>query len=326
MFLRDVIDGLLELAVVPSFTRAGIAVRRRLFAWNEAAPQALAGRTVLVTGATGGLGAAMVRAFAALGAGVVLLGRDEAKLARFRSELEREFAEGRFSTLVADLSDRGSIAEAAAKIAATEPALDIVVDNAGAIRPERSRSADGTESSMALMAVGPFALVTHLLPLLARSEDPRIIAVTSGGQYTQPLDVDDLDGERVAYNGARFYARAKRAQVGLMREWARRFGPDGPVVNAMHPGWAATPGLAESLPTFSRVLGPLLRTPEEGIDTIVWLATAPRSEIGSGWLYLDRRRRPFDRVAWTRLSAAERRRLWATVVARAGVEDPLPQP
>ncbi|HET8785475.1 MAG TPA: hypothetical protein VFM38_07570, partial [Candidatus Limnocylindrales bacterium] len=153
----------------------------------------------------------------------------------------------------------------------------------------------------------------------------RVIAVTSGGQYTTGLDVADLDGDDVTYSGPRFYARAKRAQVALIREWARRSGPDGPAYNAMHPGWAATPGLADSLPGFSRLLGPLLRTPEEGADTIVWLATAPRAEIGSGWLYLDRARRPFDRVPWTRLPARDRRRLWNAIVDRAGVADPAPE-
>jgi hypothetical protein len=92
----------------------------------------------------------------------------------------------------------------------------------------------------------------------------------------------------------------------------------------MHPGWARTPGLTESLPGFDRVMGPLLRTPAEGIDTVVWLATAPRVEIGSGRLFLDRRPRPFDRAPWTRLGLVQRRRLWDVVVARARVDDPAP--
>ena len=92
----------------------------------------------------------------------------------------------------------------------------------------------------------------------------------------------------------------------------------------MHPGRARTPGLTDSLPGFDRVMGPVLRTPAEGIETVVWLATAPRADVVSGGLYLDRRPRPFDRAPWTRVAAADRRRLWELAVARSGIADPAP--
>ena len=91
----------------------------------------------------------------------------------------------------------------------------------------------------------------------------------------------------------------------------------------MHPGWSDTPGLAESLPGFYRVMRPLLRTPEQGMDTIVWLATHPDPAAIDGRLFLDRRPRPFDRVPSTRLSAADRRRLWELV---AGDGERVPTP
>jgi dehydrogenase/reductase SDR family protein 12 len=323
MKTQTIIDALLELAIVPSFTRLGPLIRSRLFAWRAPRPGALTGRTALVTGATGGLGRATATGFARLGARVVLVGRDAGKLEALAADLREEHGEDRFPVVVADLSRLAGVRRAVSEVRAAETRLDIVVDNAGAIFPSRSTSDDGTESSLALMAVGPFALVGSLLPLLRASDDARVIAVTSGGQYTQPLDLDDLDGERLEYNGPRFYARAKRAQATLVREWARRLGPDGPTVVSMHPGWAETPGLSDSLPTFSKLLGPLLRSPDEGIDTIVWLATADRDEVEPGALYLDRRPRPFDRVPWTRLGAAERRRLWDAVVERTGGEDPV---
>src|SRR4029079_9340322 len=140
----------------------------------------------------------------------------------------------------------------------------------------------------------------------------------------QSLDVGDLDGTAVEYSGARFYARAKRAQVAIVREWARRLRGSAISVVSMHPGWARTPGLSASLPGFERVMGPILRTPEQGIDTITWLATAPRSAIEQGALYLDRRPRPFDRVPSTRLGAAERVALWDEVVRRIRGVDPAP--
>ena len=109
--------------------------------------------------------------------------------------------------------------------------------------------------------VGPFALIGSLLPLLARTPGSRVIAVTSGGQYAQAIDVDDLEDGAGPYDGTRAYARAKRAQVTLIREWARRLGPAGIRFDSMHPGWADTPGLSEALPGFARLMGPLLRTP-----------------------------------------------------------------
>jgi NAD(P)-dependent dehydrogenase (short-subunit alcohol dehydrogenase family) len=177
---------------------------------------------------------------------------------------------------------------------------------------------------MALMVLGPFVLVSALLPLLRRSPDARVVAVTSGGMYAQSLDVDDVDGSTIEYNGARFYARAKRAQVAVVREWARRLRGSSITFVAMHPGWARTPGLSASLPGFERVMGPILRTPDEGIDTITWLAAAPNSALEPGRLYLDRRPRPFDRLPWTRLNAERRRALWAEVVRRTGGVDPAP--
>jgi hypothetical protein len=94
----------------------------------------------------------------------------------------------------------------------------------------------------------------------------------------------------------------------------------------MHPGWADTPGLAESLPGFYGFMGPLLRTPAQGIDTVTWLASHPEAGLGGGRLYLDRRERPFDRLPSTRLSAAQRRWLWDEVVRLAGIPEPVHEP
>ena len=199
------------------------------------------------------------------------------------------------------------------------------MDNAGAIFPERSESPDGIEATLAVLVVGPFVLVSGLLPLLRRTPGARVVCVTSGGMYTQKLDLDDLQSTVVPFSGPRAYARAKRAQVALVREWARRLRGTGVTINAMHPGWADTPGLAETLPGFYRAMRPVLRSPAEGVDTIAWLAADPAGAATSGSLYLDRRPRPFDRVPGTRLSAGDRRRLWDMIVALSGAPDPAPE-
>ena len=322
---RRLIDAALEISVVGSFSRIGPAVRSRLDRWTEPAATALADRTVLVTGPTSGLGLAATRALAGCGARVILVGRDEGRLRALSQDLTHVHGDARFPFVVADMGSLVSVRAAVDRILATESRLDVVVDNAGAIFAERSVGPDGIEATFAVLVVGPFALVDGLLPLLRRTSGSRVIAVTSGGMYAQRLDLDDLGSRATPYSGARAYARAKRAQVALMREWSRRLGPRGISFAAMHPGWADTPGLADALPGFYMVMRPLLRSPADGADTIVWLGTHPEPASTSGRLFLDRRPRPFDRLPGTRLSAVRRRRLWDLVVEMADRLDPAPE-
>jgi dehydrogenase/reductase SDR family member 12 len=321
MDARTLLDGALELSIVGSFGRPGYHIRRRLFAWSDPRPGMLEGKTVLITGPTSGLGRAAADEIAALGARVVLLSRSQDKLERVSAELSQRYGDDRFPIVVADMSSLRSVREAVDRVLEREARLDVLVDNAGAIFDGRRVTDDGLEMTFATMTVGPFSLIAGLLPLLAANGDGRVISVVSGGMYFQPLPLDDLQFERGDFDGTRAYARAKRASTALVREWARRY--PGPVrFDAMHPGWADTPGLAKSLPGFYDFMRPILRTPEEGIDTIVWLATDQTAGRRDGNLYLDRRPRPFDRLPATRLSAADRRRLWDTVVRLAGVPDP----
>jgi NAD(P)-dependent dehydrogenase (short-subunit alcohol dehydrogenase family) len=322
--IGPLVDAALEISVVGSFLRIGPAVRSRLFGWEAPSVGALTGRTVLVTGPTSGLGRAATDALAALGARIILVGRSEERLGRLRDELVHTHGEDRFPVVIADMGSLASVQAAAARVLETEARLDVVVDNAGAIYPERIEGPDGIEATLAVLVVGPFALVAGLLPLLRRTPGSRVLAVTSGGMYFQRLDVDDLQLRSAPFSGPRAYARAKRAQVALVREWARRLRPDGISVSAMHPGWADTPGLADQLPGFYRLMRPLLRTPAGGADTIVWLAAHPDPASTSGRLFLDRRPRPFDRLPATRLSSDDRRRLWDLVVDLSGAPDPAP--
>jgi NAD(P)-dependent dehydrogenase (short-subunit alcohol dehydrogenase family) len=260
-----------------------------------------------------------------MGARVILVGRSAERLTAVRDALVATHGEDRFPIVVADMGSLASVRAAIDRIIETEPRLDVLVDNAGAIFPERSESPDGIEATLAVLVVGPFVLVSGLLPLLRRTPGARVVCVTSGGMYTQKLDLDDLQSTVVPFSGPRAYARAKRAQVALVREWARRLRGTGVTINAMHPGWADTPGLAETLPGFYRAMRPVLRSPAEGVDTIAWLAADPAGAATSGSLYLDRRPRPFDRVPGTRLSAGDRRRLWDMIVALSGAPDPAPE-
>ena len=322
--LPSLLDSLAEILVLPSFTRVGFSLRSKLFAWEPAESFAMGGRTVVLTGPTSGLGRAAAGSFARMGARLVLVGRDAGRLARTRDELLAESPGTAITTVVADMASLASVRAAAAEILELEPRIDVIVDNAGTIVETREVTDEGFERTFATMVLGPFVLISHLLPRLAESEDPRIVAVTSGGMYTQVLPLDDLAYEQGEYSGPRAYARAKRAQVALVREWARRLRSKGIVANAMHPGWAATPGLATQLPGFYQLIGDQLRSAAEGVDTILWLAAAPEARTASGHLFLDRRPRPFDRLPSTRLSASNRRELWSRVLALTGETDPAP--
>jgi dehydrogenase/reductase SDR family protein 12 len=153
---------------------------------------------------------------------------------------------------------------------------------------------------------------------MQHSAPARIINVSSGGMYTQRIRVDDLQRVRGGFDGAAVYARSKRAEVILTEMWAQRLAGSGITVHAMHPGWADTPGIQSSLPGFYRVTRPLLRTPAEGADTIVWLGAAAEPALRSGLFWHDRRPRPFYLLPRTRETPAERASLWAQCVELSG--------
>jgi dehydrogenase/reductase SDR family protein 12 len=176
----------------------------------------------------------------------------------------------------------------------------VLIHNAGAIHPEFRAGQTGTELTIAGQVVAPFLLTSLLMPALLAAVSSRVITVSSGGMYTQRLDPARLQMPASRYNGVTAYARAKRAQVALSREWARRFAGTGVAFHAMHPGWVDTPGVVAALPGFRRLTWPILLSPGQGADTVVWLATMPPERLGSGRFWHDRRRRPEHLLPWTR--------------------------
>src|SRR5690349_16739648 len=167
--LADAIDLLLELTVIGSFSRIGPAIRGRLDGWTDPSSDALVGRTAVVTGPTSGLGRATAIALARLGARVVLVGRDRERLETTGRELSRVTGTDRAGIVVADLTRLDEARAAAEQIRGSEARLDLLVDNAGAIFPERELTVDGIEATFALMVVSPFVLVAGLLERLRES-------------------------------------------------------------------------------------------------------------------------------------------------------------
>lgn len=307
MGLRGIVDDVIEIAVVPSFTKLGYAARRRLFGWEDLDAIRLEGDAVAITGASSGLGLAAAGRLAAMGARILLLVRDVEKGQRAMAG----FAGQGHRVVACDLTDPASVRTAAAEVRALSPALRAVVHNAGFLTDEYGATAEGRERTFATMVLGPHLLTRELLPALGTGS--RVVWVASGGMYTQKLDVDDVEMGPEDYRGSVAYARAKRAQVVLASGWAERLRDRGVAVHAMHPGWADTPGLHEGLPTFTKVIGPLLRDVEQGADTVVWLVAADEGATTTGLFWHDRRPRPTEKIPGTGTAPEEGARLWALV-------------
>jgi NAD(P)-dependent dehydrogenase (short-subunit alcohol dehydrogenase family) len=313
--LAKLLDAALEAPVVTSFTRLGHDIRSRAAGWG--ALDRMDGRSVVVTGASSGLGLEAAAQFAALGAEVVLLGRDRRRTDDARSAVATRTGSEALGVALADMGDLDAVRAVAS---ALPTRIDVLVHNAGALTADRRTSPQGIEQTVASQVVGPFLLTHLLLPALRSAAPGRVITVSSGGMYASPLRVADLQMGS-DYRGAEQYARAKRAQVTLNEMWAQRVPASEVVFHAMHPGWADTPGVEASLPTFRKVVGPLLRTPAQGADTIVWLGSAEGPGRSSGGFWLDRERRSIHKLPTTRRSdtVVRRQALWQWVADAAGV-------
>jgi NAD(P)-dependent dehydrogenase (short-subunit alcohol dehydrogenase family) len=281
----------------------------------------LEGRIAIVTGATSGLGRETASELARLGATVTLVGRNPEKTERVAQEIRKSTGSSKVATAIADLS---SMAEVRALAGRLEPPIHLLINNAGVLLPERSETTEGIESTFATNLLGHFLLTNLLVEKLERPA--RIINVSSGGMYSQRIHVDDLQMKQGRYDGTVAYARTKRGQVILTELWAQLLEPKGVVVHSMHPGWADTPGVSESLPLFHKLTKPLLRTPAEGADTIVWLAASEEAGRSSGQFWHDRRPRPTHRLRGTMETESERRMLWRRLAELSDYSGPMSYP
>ena len=321
--IASIVDRLLEAPIAPSFTRVGYQARRSLEGWTDLADYDLTGRTMAVTGATSGLGLAAARQLAACGARLLVVGRNEAKTADVCDDLASASGAA-IEPVIADMGQPAAVAAASARIRELAPTLDVLIHNAGALSDVRRVNDDGIEQTVASQVVGPHAMTTALLPALCAAAPGRVLTMSSGGMYSAPLSIAGLQMSDADYKGAEQYARAKRAQVTLTEMWADRIDPAQVVFHSLHPGWADTPGVEEALPTFRKIVGPLLRSPEQGADTLVWLAADDTEPLGSsGTFWLDRRARSIHKLPTTRRTDTPDRRqaLWDWVQEAAGLTD-----
>jgi NAD(P)-dependent dehydrogenase (short-subunit alcohol dehydrogenase family) len=252
----------------------------------------LSGKTCLVTGATAGIGRATATALAGLGARVVMAARNADKGARVRRAIAE--ATGREpELLVVDLASQRQVRTFARALADGHEKIDVLVNNAGIWAERRRESEDGIELTWATNVLNYFLVTALLRPLLEAAGRSRVVNVAS--QLAGDLDLEDVEFRRRAYSGRTAYAQSKQADRMLTWALARRLEGTGVTANAMHPGFVATEifgkggGLTSLVvSTYSKLRA---RKPEEGADTVVWLAASPEVEGRSGLFWVDRQER-----------------------------------
>lgn len=295
------------IAALRCFTRYGYSRGRKL--WRPMSTD-ISGKHIVLTGASSGLGYSAAVSLLEAGADLTLIIRDKTKIESMQASLEQ--ATGRCASTVelADLSLLSDVRALADKLHAQAKPIDVLINNAGALFNDFAETQEGIERSVALLLLSPWKLTELLLPLMTGHDaTARVINVVSGGMYTQKLKLNQLMMEAEHYKGSVAYARAKRALTVLTELWSEQWREDNIVVNSMHPGWADTPGVQSALPGFRRLTQRVLRSAEEGADTIVWLARASEAGLVSGKLFLDREPRTTHLQSATTESTEERMQL-----------------
>ncbi len=290
-----------------SFDRTGYRIHSLTFDPADLAVD-LTGRRCLVTGASSGLGFETALALADLGAEVILVCRSRRRGEDALDRIRTQTGNARLHLHVADMASLDTVRACGVRF--EDGSLDVLVHNAGLVPSERTESPDGLELAFATHVTGPHLLTKLLRRALERAAQGRVIWVSSGGMYSRRLAVDDYNWLHRRFDGLTAYAETKRAQVVLTERWAKALRDTRVTVNAMHPGWADTPGVRESLPRFWRLMRPLLRTPAEGVDTIVWLAASAAAAEHSGKFFFDRKPRATHLLPWTRESSEDSDALW----------------
>jgi NAD(P)-dependent dehydrogenase (short-subunit alcohol dehydrogenase family) len=277
------------------------------------------GKTVVITGATGGIGLEAAVALAREGARVVLVGRNPGKTTAAVGEVRKRSGSATVESLLCDFSSQESIRKLAGDLRARCERIDVLVNNAGAVHPRRTLTGDRIESTFAVNHLGYFLLTSLVTDLLVKSAPARIVNVASVAHYRGTLDFDDLGFER-GYQLMKAYSRSKLANVLFTRELARRLSGTGVTVNALHPGavatgiWSAAPGWVRPVLAVAKRF---MLSPEEGARRIVYLASSPEVAETTG-LYFekDRARKP-ARLAQDDALAS---RLWSESARLVGLD------
>jgi retinol dehydrogenase-14 len=284
----------------------------------------MAGRTVLVTGGTGGIGNATAIGLATMGARVGITGRDLARAEQAAADIRAASGNLAVDVFAADMSSQAEVRRLAAAVLDAYPRLDVLVNNVGGFWAHRHLTADGLERTFALNHLAPFLFSNLLLDRLKASAPARVVTVSSGEQARGRVDFDDLQGAR-DYSAQRAYSQSKLANVMFSNELARRLKGTGVTANSLHPGVVRTNFGAEDQAGFFTVVGglvrPFLKTPAQGAQTSIYLASSPDVEGVTGQFFADRKRKTANKVAYDTDMAA---RLWRVSADLVGLTEPIP--
>jgi NAD(P)-dependent dehydrogenase (short-subunit alcohol dehydrogenase family) len=274
------------------------------------------GKTVVATGATSGIGEVAVLALAGLGGRIVFIARDEARAQATMRKLEAKAPGLGHRVHLADLSSMAETRKVGAAIAESEPRIDVLINNAGALFSHRQVTPEGLELTFALNHMAYFVLTQALRDKLIASAPARVVSTSSSAHQGASLDFSDLQSAK-SYGGFKVYGRSKLANILFTRELARRLAGKGVTANCLHPGAVAT-RFGESSGGWVSGLLPLLRpffiSPEKGADTIVYLASSPEVANTNGGYFV--KRKITDPSAAARDDAATKR-LWEASEALA---------
>ena len=302
----------LVLPGVLSFTKFGFQHSKK--DWKPVTAS-IKGKHAVITGATSGLGLCTAKQLAHLGAKLTLVARDKAKAENVAADITRRTGNANITIEIAELSNMAEVAALADRLLSRGDAIDILINNAGALLNPRQETDEGIEKSFALLLLGPFLLGEKLQPLLAKSRAARIINVSSGGMYAKRISLSNIESSKPGYSGSDAYARAKRGLIIIGEQWAEQMADKGITVHNMHPGWADTPGVEDSLPRFSKATKRVLRSVEQGADTIVWLSSATEVAKTTGLFWLDRAPHSTHLSSKTKETTEQRTKLRETLVA-----------
>src|SRR5688572_7513241 len=283
------------------------------------APAPMTGKTVLITGGTGGIGRAAAIGLAAMGARVGITGRDRARADRAAAEIMHASGNTMLDIFVADMSSQREVRRLADEVIAAYPRLDVLLNNVGGFWSHRHVTADGLEHTFALNHLAPFLLTSLLAERLIASAPARVVTVSSGAQSMGRIDFDDLMGER-KYSGQTAYNQSKLANVMFTYELARRFEGTGVTATTLHPGMTSTAFSAEdpALGLLVAVMRPFMKSPARGAQTPIYLASSPEAEGVSGKYFANRKAK---RSQTSSYDVATATRLWnvsADLVALPG--------
>ena len=277
----------------------------------------LQGTTMLVTGATSGIGYATAEGLGRLGAHVILAVRDPERGEQARRALTEAVGADRFEIVEGDLASLASVRSMAAEVVGRHPRLDVLINNAGLAERRRRLSADGIELTLAVNLVAPFLLTALLLGLLRTSAPSRVVNVSSESHRDARIDLDDLQFVRRRYGMLRAYGQSKLGLNLFTVELARRLAGTGVTANALHPGVVAT-SIVDDNPLMrlgSRLVRPFMLSPRDGARTTIHLASSPDAAGVSGAYFIRSRGARQDPAADDPDLAA---RLWSALETLAG--------